>query len=159
MFLESVVYIIPQNKHISSTTYLVYVVAVADVTIVVAVVGNVADGRRVAHGDTILHTTLRANLSQIFLTLKWSFQRLLNFIFRLFLFFWPKKSLPSFNDNAARGCSWSDVWVALPGAPMVARGQGGPWPTCHSSGQSKVSRQHVKLILISRFFLWFSFPD
>ena len=63
-------YIIPQNKHISSTTYLVYVVAVADVTIVVAVVGNVADGRRVAHGDTILRTTLRTNLSQIFRTLK-----------------------------------------------------------------------------------------
>ena len=56
-----------------SLVYLVYVVAVADVTIVVAAVGNVADGRRVAHGETILHTTLWANLSQIILTLLTSF--------------------------------------------------------------------------------------
>ena len=82
MFLECVVYIIPLDKHISPTTYLVYVVAVADVTIVVAAVGNVADGRRVAHGETILHTTLWANLSQIILTL-------FNFIF---LFFWLERS-------------------------------------------------------------------
>lgn len=76
-------YIIPLDKHISPAAYLVYVVAVADVTIVVAAVGNVADGRRVAHGETILHTTLWANLSQIFSTLLTSF----------FLFFFLERSL------------------------------------------------------------------
>ena len=47
------------------TQYLVYVVAVADVTVVVGV-GGVADVRGVLHGesDTILHTTLKTNLTQ-----------------------------------------------------------------------------------------------
>lgn len=126
-------YIIPLDKHISPAAYLVYVVAVADVTIVVAAVGNVADGRRVAHGETILHTTLWANLSQIFSTLLTSF-------FSVFLL---RKKFASFTVNIARGCSWSDVRAPGPGAPMAAGGQGGPGPTCHSSArQSPACCQH-----------------